>query len=86
MSRHPPNETPNMPLTRAVKLTKRITKHTEEELTAAVEAAVAACPDFYKILHGVDAYMERRKRWDARDAAARHARGMDDLADPWGDS
>jgi hypothetical protein len=45
---------------------KRIESHTTEELTAAIEQAVAVCDEqglpFYKLLHGIDAYIERRRR------------------------
>jgi siroheme synthase (precorrin-2 oxidase/ferrochelatase) len=55
-----------------VTIRKRIEAHSEEELDSAVNTATAHCLkhglDFYKILHGVDAYMERRKRRDARRA------------------
>lgn len=39
-----------------------IRKHTDEQLEEAIERAVKLIPDFYIILHGVDAYMERRRR------------------------
>lgn len=40
----------------------RIEHHTDENLEAAINTAARDIPDFYKILHGVDAYMERRRR------------------------
>lgn len=39
-----------------------IFKHTDEQLDTAISDAVARCPDFYVLLHGIDAYMERRRR------------------------
>jgi predicted TIM-barrel fold metal-dependent hydrolase len=47
-----------------------IRRHTDEQLETAIERA-ARHPDFYVLLHGVDAYMERRRR---RARAARMAR------------
>lgn len=42
---------------------KRIERHTNEELDAAVEAARKRFGDeFWLLLHGIDAYQERRKR------------------------
>lgn len=41
---------------------KQISRFTEEELHTAVEKAAASVPDFWKIMAGVDAYMERRRR------------------------
>lgn len=38
-----------------------IFKHTEAQLDAAVERA-AKLPEFWVLLHGIDAYMERRRR------------------------
>lgn len=89
MSRHPPNETPNMPLIE--RKPKRIEAHTDAELNAAVDAAVAKFgDDFWLILHGVDAYMHRRQRRDDRKKAAEYdaiRRECDDiLSDPWGNS
>lgn len=46
---------------------KRIERHTDEELDAAIEAARRRFGDeFWLLLHGIDAYMERRKRRDVR--------------------
>ena len=47
---------------------KRIELHSKEELDSAIDNATEICLDkgldFFEILHGVDAYMERRKRMD----------------------
>lgn len=40
----------------------RIVDHTDEQLNAAIEVAVRNVPQFWKIMHAVDAYMERRRR------------------------
>ena len=62
---------------------KRIDRHTDPELDAAVEAAVARFgDDFWIMLHGIDAYMCRRKRRDDQRAAA----NVDFYEDPWGNS
>jgi hypothetical protein len=39
-----------------------IKDHTSQQLDDAVNNAVAKFPDFYTLLHGIDAYMERRRR------------------------
>jgi hypothetical protein len=48
---------------------KRITAYSDEELTMAVNMAKDECTqcnlDFYAILRGIDAYMEKRRRKDA---------------------
>lgn len=42
---------------------KRIERHTDDELNAVIEQAFRRFgEDFYLMLHGIDAYMERRKR------------------------
>lgn len=42
---------------------KLIDKHTDQELNEAIERASRRFgEDFYLMLHGIDAYMERRKR------------------------
>ncbi len=54
---------------------KRIDKHTDDELEAAIERAARKFgEDFYLMLHGIDAYMERRKRRDAQKTLARRIR------------
>lgn len=45
---------------------KKIEEHTNGELTVAIERAVTVFPLFWIIMHGVDAYLERRKRREAR--------------------
>ena len=40
----------------------RIKDHTAQQLEDAINNAVAKFPDFYTLLHGIDAYMERRRR------------------------
>lgn len=40
----------------------RIEQHSDEELENAIAQAVRLVPDFFKILHGIDAYQERRRR------------------------
>ena len=43
--------------------TKKIEDHSMEELDAAIETAVGKFgSDFWLMLHGIDSYMERRKR------------------------
>lgn len=46
------------------KTLKRISAHSAEELDAAIELAARKFgeEDFYLMLHGIDAYMERRRR------------------------
>jgi hypothetical protein len=64
---------------------KRIEQHTDTELDIAIAAAVTKFGnDFWLMLHGIDAYMERRKRRDDRAQAS--ICGGEDLADPWGSS
>lgn len=92
--RFPPNETPMMPLDGKRRL-KRIERHTVEELDAAISKAVDHLDlhniDFYMVLHGIDAYMERRKRKDeereraARDEAMRLADLEESSEVMWGD-
>lgn len=46
---------------------KRIDRHSISELDDAVELAYRKFgEDFYLLLHGIDAYMERRRRRQAR--------------------
>jgi hypothetical protein len=46
---------------------KRIEDHSTQELNDAIEKARAKFgEDFWLLLHGIDAYMERRKRRDKR--------------------
>jgi hypothetical protein len=62
---------------------KRIERHTDKELDAAVEAAHRRFGDeFWLLLHGIDAYQERRKR-----RSLKNARIMSEaeFADCWGD-
>jgi hypothetical protein len=65
---------------------KRIEAHTDEELDAAVKAAADKFgDDFWIVLHGIDAYLYRRKRRDV----VRHQRMIEacqEPADPWGNS
>lgn len=67
---------------------KRIKDHSDAELAAAVRDAVAHCNghalDFYRILHGIDAYMERRKRIERSISAAKTARKLELASDVWG--
>ena len=71
---------------------KRIVAHTDTELDAAVQQAVSHCAqrgiDFYRVLHGIDAYQERRKRRDARPRPRAIADSEDtfDNEDMWGSS
>jgi hypothetical protein len=45
---------------------KLIKRHTKKELDAAIEAARRRFgEDFWMMLHGIDAYMERRRRKEA---------------------
>ena len=50
---------------------KRIVDYTQDELTMAIESACGqfGFQPFFKMLNGIDAYMERRKR---RYGVARH--------------
>lgn len=51
---------------------KRIERHDDAELNAAVERAARRFEeDFWTLLHGIDAYMERRKRRQARRRSVR---------------
>lgn len=87
MKRHPPDQTPMMPLPTKRTKHKRIEAHSDAELDEAIAAAIAHCAehglDFYTVLHGIDAYMTRRKRRDDRRHAAE---SFTELADPWGNS
>jgi hypothetical protein len=86
--RHPPNETPNLPLP-AKRKGKRIEAHTDAELDAAVDAAVAKFgDDFWIMLHGIDAYMCRRKRRIARRMDRVMTESLNDVMreESWGDS
>jgi hypothetical protein len=40
----------------------RIERHTDQQLNDAINGAVTKIKDFWVILHGIDAYIERRKR------------------------
>ena len=91
MAKYPPNETPSMPMPsseRAKRMRqKRIEAHTDDELDAAIAVARIECDrvglDFWKILHGVDAYMHRRRRRDDRRAAESY---VEEMLDVWGDN
>lgn len=52
---------------------KRIENHTDRELDDAIAEAVAlfGSSQFYVMLHGIDAYMERRNRRRAKAALAK---------------
>lgn len=67
---------------------KRIVDHTAEELEAAIAEAVTHCTEhglqFFKILHGIDAYMERRRRQGPGGLIG--LGGVSDHADVWGNS
>jgi hypothetical protein len=68
-----------------------IRQHTDEQLDIAIMRAEQKFPDdFYILLHGIDAYMERRRRIVRRLRAKRdaklHDEIMQDLVDPWGNS
>lgn len=70
---------------------KRIDCHTTTELDEAIEKAARKFgPDFWMLLHGIDAYMERRKRRNsAREHRELHAILADAdaaLVDVWGSS
>lgn len=70
-----------------LKRPKRIELHTDDELDVAIFQAQRHCDehgiDFYKILHGVDAYMQRRKR---RNESAQAKNYVEEEFDPWGNS
>lgn len=68
---------------------KRIELHTDDELELAINKAMEHCSknniNFYILLHGIDAYMQRRKRRDD----LRHQQMIDDCSeedDVWGNS
>jgi hypothetical protein len=84
--RYPPNETPNMPMGKRRRL-KRIRAHSDEELDAAIEKAVQVVPHFWTIMHGVDAYMERRRRQEDQRHGEAHIEALNAInADKmWGD-
>jgi len=52
---------------------KKIKHYTKEELDEAVEHAVLYCEgsklDFWTLLNGIDAYFERRRRKEAKEAS-----------------
>jgi hypothetical protein len=81
--RYPPNETPNMPLGVKQRKRKRIESHSDED-DAAIAVARIHCDevglDFWKILHGIDAYMQRRRRRDAKRAVMNY---VEEECDPW---
>jgi len=61
---------------------KRIVDHSNAELNAAINEAVRKHgDDFWVLLHGIDAYMERRRRRSIRPLAR-----FVEHADPWGNS
>lgn len=66
---------------------KRIEDHTPAELNAAIETAQRRFgDDFWIMLHGIDSYMERRRRRAASWKARQHQR-LDELIfsdDVWG--
>lgn len=75
---------------------KPIAAHTDEELDHAIQHSISHLAqrgiDFYRVLHGIDAYMERRERRAERQKSAVRARlsalaeaeNFDDNS--WGDS
>jgi hypothetical protein len=70
---------------------KRIELHSDTELNTAIEKAFRKFgEDFWLLLHGVDAYMERRKRREKARAQRKEARlyatVMEDFSDVWGNS
>ena len=66
---------------------KSISDHSSKELDAAVEAArLKFGEDFWLLLHGIDAYMERRTRRKNRRVTTIFAAADDDLMDVWGNS
>lgn len=56
---------------------KKIKDYSEQELNFSVDDALAHCSahemDFWKILKGVDAYMERRRRKEMKEDKGRQA-------------
>jgi hypothetical protein len=52
---------------------KKIENYTDEEIELAKQHAILYCSeknlDFYKILNGIDAYFEQRKRKQAKEAS-----------------
>lgn len=71
---------------------RRIEQHNDQDLEQAIDSAIAHCAraglDFYRVLHGIDAYMERRRRRDKRALEKEHVfnESDDSLSDPWGNS
>lgn len=68
MTEQPPRETPSTRKRRP--RARRIEAHSDTELDYAVQQAISHCArhglDFYRVLHGIDAYVERRRREDQR--------------------
>lgn len=69
---------------------KRIEAHTDRELNQAIEIAIKKVghTEFFTLLHGIDAYMERRKRRDARRSSKSTEAVVNELMadEVWGDS
>ena len=70
---------------------KQIDEHTDQELNMAIANAMARFGhDFWLMLHGIDAYMERRSRHRTRWAVARLTKDIqlanEAIGDPWGNS
>jgi hypothetical protein len=69
-----------------------IRQHSNLQLNLAIKRAERTFPDFYVLLHGIDAYMERRRRRRMRRSRGEIAiaRAIDDdfveFSDPWGNS
>jgi hypothetical protein len=60
-----------------------IYKHTDAQLTVAIERAAEQCPDFFVLLHGIDAYMERRRRKVRAARQHRETRRAEQAAADW---
>jgi hypothetical protein len=67
---------------------RRIKDHTTSELNTAVEKAHRHFgDDFWLMLHGIDAYMERRRRRiGVRARQLLSLNNIDDIGDEWGHS
>lgn len=55
------------------KLTPRIEEHTDEELERAIKRAARVVPFFWILVHGIDAFMERRRRRETLKSPERKA-------------
>ena len=50
---------------------KRIRDYTDEDLEFAIKYSAENCPAFYHYLRGIDAYFEKRRRKEEKQATAK---------------